>query len=81
VPDEVLAQARRLHHHVMSGGNVTAMDMSRLVQGMERMQAERDRLREALYRIGLPGKQIVYCRDGHEEAVLHARAALGDDRA
>lgn len=43
--DEVLAQARRLHMHVMNGGNVTAMDMSRLVQGMERMQAERDRLR------------------------------------
>lgn len=43
--DEVLAQARRLHMHVMNSGNVTAMDMSRLVQGMERMQAERDQLK------------------------------------
>lgn len=41
-----------------------------------KLRNERDRLREALRQIGLPGKQIVYCRDGHEEAVLHARAAL-----
>jgi hypothetical protein len=36
-------------------------------------------LTAALMRIGQPGKQIVYCRDGHEEAVLLARAAyLGE---
>jgi hypothetical protein len=29
-----------------------------------------------MLRIGQPGKQIVYCRDGHEETVLLARAAL-----
>jgi hypothetical protein len=33
-------------------------------------------LEAALLRIGQPGKQIVYCRDGHEETVLLARAAL-----
>jgi hypothetical protein len=38
--EEAIAQARRLHHHVMNGGNVTALDLSRLVQAMERMQAE-----------------------------------------
>jgi len=31
-----------------------------------------------LRRIGHPGKQIVYCRDGHEEAVLLIRDALGE---
>lgn len=41
-----------------------------------RLRAENDRLRETLMRIGLPGKQIVYCRDGHEEVVLLSRAAL-----
>ncbi len=36
-------------------------------------------LEAGLLRIGQPGKQIVYCRDGHEEAVLLARAAyLGE---
>jgi len=42
--DEAVAQARRLHHHVMNGGSVTALDMSRLVQAMEQMQAERNDL-------------------------------------
>lgn len=42
------------------------------------LNGEYDRLCATLRRIGLPGKEIVYCRDGHEEAVLHARAALGD---
>lgn len=31
---------------------------------------------EALRRIGMPGKDIGYCRDGHEIAVLIARDAL-----
>ncbi len=38
---------------------------------------ENARLRAALLRIGQPGKSICYCRDGHEESVLIARAALG----
>lgn len=33
-------------------------------------------LEAVLIRIGQAGKQIVYCRDGHEEVVLLARAAL-----
>lgn len=44
--------------------------------GITRLRAENERLRDVLMRIGLPGKQIVYCRDGHEEVVLLARAAL-----
>ena len=34
-------------------------------------------LEAALRRIGMPGKSITYCRDGHEEAVLIARAVMG----
>lgn len=84
--DEVLAQARRLHHHVMNGGNVTAMDMSRLVQGMERMQAERDQLREALRDIveawdWWQRDTVDRCQSVPGEAIAHARAALGEDRA
>jgi hypothetical protein len=75
--DEVLAQARRLHMHVMNGGGVTAMDMSRLVQGMERMQAERDRLLEALHRISLGSQNSGTTK---EDLGREARTALGDDR-
>lgn len=39
-------------------------------------RTESMRLRAALHRIGLPRAQIAYCRDGHEEAVLIARATL-----
>jgi hypothetical protein len=36
-------------------------------------------LEAALLRIGQPGKKVIYCRDGHEETVLLARAAyLGE---
>lgn len=45
--------------------------------GMREGADEIKRLRAALHRIGLPLAQITYCRDGHEEAVLIARAALG----
>ena len=38
------------------------------------------RLEAALLRIGQPRKQIVYCRDGHEEAVLLARAAIEGEK-
>ena len=40
------------------------------------LEKENERLRAALHRIGLPRAKIFYCRDGHEEAVLIARAAL-----
>jgi hypothetical protein len=35
----------------------------------------------ALRRIGMPGKDIGYCRDGHEIAVLIARDALKESKA
>jgi len=41
---------------------------------------ERDKLRAVLRRIGQPGKAICYCRDGHEEAVLLARASLEEQK-
>lgn len=50
--------------------------------GLDREAAnEIERLREALHRIQhSPNGTKVYCRDGHEEAVLIARAALGEDK-
>lgn len=49
--DDGVALARRLFIHVKEGGSVTAMDLSRLVSEMEKIQhersmawAERDRL-------------------------------------
>ena len=49
--DDGVALARRLFLHVKDGGTVTAMDLSRLVSEMEKIQhergmawAERDRL-------------------------------------
>lgn len=35
---------------------------------------------DALRRIGMPGKDIGYCRDGHEIAVLIARDALTESK-
>ena len=54
---------------------------ARVLQGkvIAELSAENERLRDVLMRIGLPGKQIVYCRDGHEEVVLLARAALKEN--
>lgn len=34
--DTILAQMRRLYHHVVHGGTVTAEDLSRVIQAMER---------------------------------------------
>ncbi len=41
---------------------------------------EIERLREALRRIAHAPHGKVFCRDGHEEAYLIARTALGEDR-
>jgi hypothetical protein len=38
--DEAVAQARRLHMHVKDGGSVTVIDMSRIVNSMEKMQSK-----------------------------------------
>ena len=40
--DDGVALARRLFMHVKDGGTVTAMDLSRLVSEMEKIQAECD---------------------------------------
>lgn len=40
--DSDIAVARRLFLHVKDGGSVTAMDMSRLVAAMERLERQRD---------------------------------------
>jgi hypothetical protein len=48
---------------------------------LKKLKAENERLREALHRIAhSPNGPKVYCRDGHEEAVLIARAALGEEK-
>jgi hypothetical protein len=90
VSDEVLAQARRLHMHVMNGGNVTAIDMSRLVQGMERLQAERVHIIDLAHlAIEYARKQAYADARGHIEFAAEcapfverfkkaARAALGE---
>jgi hypothetical protein len=53
-------------------------------EGREGRDALLDRIEEleaALLRIGQPGKKVIYCRDGHEEAVLLARAVyLGEKK-
>ena len=48
----------------------------RLAVDVDALKARIAELEAAMLRIGQPGKQIVYCRDGHEETVLLARAAL-----
>ena len=44
------------------------------------LNAEYARHTDALRRIAMPGKEIGYCRDGHEIAVLIARDALKEDK-
>ena len=39
-----------------------------------------EKLEGELRRIGSPSKKITFCRDGHEESVLIARAALGESK-
>lgn len=47
--------------------------------GTDRLRAENERLRATLRRISSNNHQITYCRDGHEEAALLARAALKEE--
>ena len=44
------------------------------------LNAKYDIHTDALRRIGMPGKDIGYCRDGHEIAVLIARDAIKEDK-
>ncbi len=47
---------------------------------IEKTDARIAELEAALLRIGQPGKKVIYCRDGHEEAVLLARAAYRGEK-
>ena len=40
------ATARRLYLHVLDGGTVTARDMARLVETIEELEADNERLRQ-----------------------------------
>lgn len=46
------------------------------IEQVGHLNAAHDIHTAALRRIGMPGKEIGYCRDGHEMAVLIAREAL-----
>lgn len=59
--------------HLRAGNQKAALEY---LGQIGQLSDENTRLRAALHRIGLPRAKIVYCRDGHEEAVLIARAAL-----
>jgi cbb3-type cytochrome oxidase subunit 3 len=52
-------------------------DNQRLRDVRDAFQRESRALEGELRRIGSPSKKITFCRDGHEESVLIARAALG----
>ena len=53
--------------------------LTRALAEVDRQRAENERLRAALRRIGMPLNKVAFCRDGHEIAVLLARAALEDE--
>ena len=55
-------------------------DNQRLRDMRDAFQRESRALEGELRRIGSPSKKITFCRDGHEESVLIARAALGEGK-
>jgi hypothetical protein len=55
-------------------------DNKRLRDMRDAFQREARALEGELRRIGSPSKKITFCRDGHEESVLIARAALGEGK-
>jgi len=58
--------------------DLTLVYMYGAKNGRDSMKDEIERLRAALRRIAHAPCGKVYCADGHEEAVLIARAALGE---
>jgi plasmid stabilization system protein ParE len=56
--------------------DLTLVYMFGYKNGKDSMKAENERLRAVLRRIAHAPHGKVYCADGHEEAVLIARAAL-----
>lgn len=60
--------------------DLTLVYMYGAKNGRDSMKDEIERLRDALRRIAHAPHGKVYCADGHEEAVLIARAALDGER-
>ena len=60
--------------------DLTLVYMFGYKNGKESMKAENKRLWETLRRIAHAPHGKVYCADGHEEAVLIARAALEGEK-
>lgn len=56
--------------------DVMTRDANQAADTITALLAENERLRRRLHRIAQPGRTIAYCQNGHEEAVLIARAAL-----
>ena len=61
--------------------DLTLVYMYGAKNGRDSMKDEIDRLRAELRRIAHAPHGKVYCADGHEEAVLIARAALEGEKA
>jgi plasmid stabilization system protein ParE len=60
--------------------DLTLVYMFGFRKGQDSMKDEIERMRDALRRISHAPRGKVYCADGHEEAVLIARAALEGER-
>ena len=60
--------------------DLTLVYMYGAKNGRDSMKDEIDRLRDTLRRISHAPHGKVYCADGHEEAVLIARAALEGEK-
>jgi hypothetical protein len=70
------ASIREAMAELLKGKTTSLPDQSPLVAQNFNARAENERLRAALRRIAHAPHGKVYCADGHEEAVLIARAAL-----
>jgi plasmid stabilization system protein ParE len=60
--------------------DLTLVYMFGFRKGQDSMRDEIERMRDALRRISHAPHGKVYCADGHEEAVLIARAALEGEK-
>ena len=73
--DDLIAQAREMQKRMIA--TTLPGELADALEAQTRRIAE---LEAALLRIGQPGKKVIYCRDGHEEAVLLARAAYKGEK-
>lgn len=70
-----IAQARRLYLHRQAGGQITARDMSMIVEAMENIDGERTRHRSALVSNQLQtGTQIWRQQQALSPIIRHAAA-------